>query len=165
MVTAAGKFQGDRMCHQASAIADQDHFLRPVPALKLSEKLKTPTHSELEIGISGDSPDDILRNAALRSSWNSATTSCPMLRTWSSRQAMESRQAAITSLGRCKKITKDITKELSAYPSRATLSRSYVCPLRTGSARRRLRIPALESLLKTTSEHCNGSHHQDQIDA
>jgi hypothetical protein len=154
MVTALGNFKDDAdVATRLRAIADQDTSYRArASALQAIGKLKAPNaFGNLESAISGDSPDDILRNAALRSLGNLGDDKAvPLLRTWSALgKPMESRQAAITSLGRMQKDNKDITKELSAYllephfPVR--MSALYALGAREDASA----IPALESLLKS----------------
>ena len=87
MVTALGNFKDDAdVATKLRAIADQDTSYRArAAALQALGKLKAPnSFAILESAINGDSPDDILRNAALRSLGTLGDDKAvPLLRTWS----------------------------------------------------------------------------------
>ena len=166
MVTALGSFKDNAdVATRLRAIADQDTSYRArAAALQALGKLKAPnSFAILESAINADSPDDILRKAALRSLGTLGDDKAvPLLRTWSALgKPMDSRQAAITSLGRMQKDNKDITKELSAYllephfPVR--MSALYAIGAREDASA----IPALESLLKSNDLSIGMVHHQD----
>ena len=167
MVTALGSFKDDAdVATRLRAIADQDTSYRArAAALQALGKLKAPnSFAILESAINADSPDDILRKAALRSLGTLGDDKAvPLLRTWSALgKPMESRQAAITSLGRMQKDNKDITKELSAYllephfPVR--MSALYAIGAREDTPFRNSRTGV--ALEKQRSQHRDGSDHQ-----
>jgi len=67
--------------------------------------------------VAADSPDDFLRKAALRSLGSLGDDKAvPLLLQWSAAgKPLDSRTAAINSLGRLQKDNKDITKQIAAY--------------------------------------------------
>jgi aminopeptidase N len=100
--------------------------------------------------VKGDSPDDFLRNAALRSlGYLGDDRGVPLLREWSAPgKAIETREAAIASLGRLEKGNKEITAQIASYLTETHYPIRYAAIRALGSRGDPSAIPALQSLLK-----------------
>jgi aminopeptidase N len=100
--------------------------------------------------VHADSPDDFLRNAALRSlGYLGDERGVALLREWSvPGKAIESRQAAIASLGRLDKDNKEITAQIAGYLTETHYPIRYAAIRALGSRGDSSAIPALQSLLK-----------------
>jgi aminopeptidase N len=96
-----------------------------------------------------DSPDDFLRNAALRSlGYLGDDRGVPMLREWSAPgKAIETREAAIASLGRLQKGNKEITAQIASYLTEPHYPIRYAAIRALGNRGDTSAIPALQSLL------------------
>ena len=101
------------------AIARDDHSYRArASALEALGHLKSPNAMAiLTAAVDAESPDGFLRNAALRSlGFLGDNKAVPLLREWSAPgKAMDSRGAAIASLGRLDKGNKEITLQIASY--------------------------------------------------
>jgi aminopeptidase N len=120
-------------------------------ALQSLGKLKAASaFSVLTEAVKADSPDDFLRNAALRSlGFLGDDRGVPTLREWSvPGKAIETRQAAIASLGRLDKGNKEITAQIASYLTEAHYPIRYAAIRALGSRGDASAIPALQSLLK-----------------
>jgi len=120
-------------------------------ALQSLGKLKAPNALEvLTSAVSTDSPDDFLRNAALRSlGYLGDEKGAPLLREWAAPgKAIETRQAAISSLGRLEKGNKEITAQIAGYLTESHYSVRYAAIYALGSRGDASAIPALQALLK-----------------
>src|SRR6266481_4273336 len=120
-------------------------------ALQSLGKLKAATaYPVLTEAVKAASPDDFLRNAALRSlGFLGDDRGVPMLREWAvPGKAIESRQAAIASLGRLEKGNKEITAQIASYLTEAHYPIRYAAIRALGSRGDASAIPALQSLLK-----------------
>jgi len=121
-------------------------------ALQSLGKLKAPNALEvLTAAVSTDSPDDFLRNAALRSlGYLGDDKGVPLLREWAApSKAIETRQAAISSLGRLEKGNKEITAQVAGYLTESHYPVRYSAIYALGSRGDASAIPALQALLKS----------------
>jgi len=137
---------------QLAAIARDDASYRArANALQSLGKLKAASaYPVLTEAVNADSPDDFLRNAALRSlGFLGDDRGVPLLREWSvPGKAIETRQAAIASLGRLEKGNKEITAQIASYLTESHYPIRYAAIRALGSRGDASAIPALESLLK-----------------
>jgi HEAT repeat protein len=153
IVAALGSVKNDAtVAEKLSAIAREDSSYRArANALQSLGKLKvTSALPVLEQAISADSPDDFLRNAALRSlGYLGDDRGVPLLREWSAPgKAIETREAAIASLGRLDKGNKEITAQIASYLTESHYPIRYAAIRALGSRGDASAIPALQSLLK-----------------
>jgi len=121
-------------------------------ALQSLGKLKAPNALEvLTAAVNTDSPDDFLRNAALRSlGYLGDEKGAPLLREWAAPgKAIETRQAAISSLGRLEKGNKEITAQIAGYLTESHYPIRYSAIYALGSRGDASAIPALQALLKS----------------
>jgi len=121
-------------------------------ALQSLGKLKAPNALEvLTAAVNTDSPDDFLRNAALRSlGYLGDEKGVPLLREWvAPGKAIETRQAAISSLGRLEKGNKEITAQIAGYLTESHYPIRYSAIYALGSRGDASAIPALQALLKS----------------
>jgi len=104
----------------------------------------------LVAAVNADSPDDFLRNAALRSlGYLGDDKGVPLLREWSAPgKAIETRIAAIASLGRLEKSNKEITAQIAGYLTEPHYPIRYAAMRALGSRGDPSAIPALQALLK-----------------
>jgi aminopeptidase N len=137
---------------QLAAIARDDASYRArANALQSLGKLKAASaYPVLTEAVNADSPDDFLRNAALRSlGFLGDDRGVPLLREWSvPGKDIETRQAAIASLGRLEKGNKEITAQIAGYLTESHYPIRYAAIRALGSRGDASAIPALESLLK-----------------
>jgi aminopeptidase N len=153
IVAALGNFHDDpNIPAKLESIAQEDHSYRArATALEALGHLKSANAFEvLSAAVSGESPDGFLRNAALRSlGYLGDNKAVAMLREWSAPgKPMDSRNAAIASLGRIDKDNKEITQQIASYLSEphfpARMAAVYALGIRGDASA----IPALETLLK-----------------
>lgn len=154
IVTALGNFKDDpAITAKLSSIAKEDGSYRArAAALQAIGRLKAPgAFATLEAAIAADSPDDFLRNAALRAFGPLGDDKAvPLLLHWSAvGNRLETRTAAINSLGRLQKDNKEITKQLAAYLSEPRFSVRIASVYALGARGDASAIPALEVLLKS----------------
>ena len=154
IVAALANFKDDAaVAAKLNSVAKEDSSYRArAAALQALGRLKAPNaFATLEAAVSSDSPDDFLRNAALRSfSTLGDDKAVPLLLEWSAvGKRIESRTAAIFSLARLQKDNKDITKQIAAYLTepRHPIRMSAIYGL--GGRGDASAIPALEALLKS----------------
>jgi len=131
---------------------DDKSFRTRASALQALGKVKaTNALATLNAAAAGDSPDNFLRNAALRAMGPLGDDNAvPVLKEWAVRgKPIETRQAAISSLARLKKDDKEITQQIASYlpESHAPVRFSAIYAL--GERGDASAIPALESLLKS----------------
>jgi HEAT repeats len=105
----------------------------------------------LQAAIAAESPDSILRNAALRALGSLGENKVVgLVREWSlPGKDMESRQAAIFSLGHLDKDNKEITRLLESYLVEPHFPVRFAAIFALGNRGDASAIPALESLLKS----------------
>jgi aminopeptidase N len=130
---------------------DDTSYRARANALQSLGKLKAASaYPVLTEAVNADSPDDFLRNAALRSlGFLGDDRGVPLLREWSvPGKAIETRQAAIASLGRLEKGNKEITAQIAGYLTESHYPIRYAAIRALGSRGDASAIPALESLLK-----------------
>ncbi len=154
VVSALANFKDDAaVAAKLDSIAHQDGSYRArAAALQALAGLKAPNSlTVLNAAVAADSPDDFLRNAALRSMGTLGDDKAvPLLLEWSAPgKPIDSRQAAIGSLARLQKDNKDITKQIVSYlnepHSPIRMSAIFALGLRGDASA----IPALEALLKS----------------
>jgi len=154
MVAALGNFKDDKdVPAKLQNIAEQDTSYRArAAALQALAKLKAPNaFAILNSAIAADSPDDFLRNAALRSLGGLGDEKAvPVLREWVVRgKPMETREAAIFSLARLQKENKEITTQIASYLPEQHFGIRMAAVSALGSRGDAAAIPALEQLLKS----------------
>ena len=134
------------------AIARDDHSYRArASAIEGLGRVKSPNAlGILTANVAADSPDDFLRNTALRSlGFLGDTKAVPLLRTWAAPgKDMESRSAAIASLGRLDKENKEITRQIASYLTEPHFTARWAAINALGNRGDTGAIPALEALLK-----------------
>ena len=142
-----------KIAGKLSAVAHDDASYRArANALQSLGKLKAPNAlAVLTAAVNADSPDDFLRNAALRSlGYLGDDKGVPLLREWAAPgKAIETRQAAIASLGRLEKGSKEITAQIASYLSESHFPIRYAAVYALGSRGDASAIPALQALLKS----------------
>src|SRR6202011_4275276 len=154
MVGALGNFKDDRdVLAKLQNVAEQDTSYRArAAALQAFAKLKAPNaFAILNVAIAADSPDDFLRNAALRSLGPLGDEKAvPVLREWAAPgKPMETREAAIFSLARLQKENKEITTQIASYLPEQHFSIRMAAVAALGARGDASAIPALEQLLKS----------------
>src|SRR6266576_2990836 len=154
VVSALGNFKDHAaVAAKLNSIAKQDDSYRArAAALQALGRLKGPNAlATLEAAVAADSPDGFLRNAALRSLGSLGDDKAvPLLLQWSAAgKPLDSRTAAINSLGRLQKDNKDITKQIAAYLSEPHFSVRMAAIYALGGRGDATAIPALEAVLKS----------------
>jgi aminopeptidase N len=153
IVSGIGDFkQEPSVPAKLEAIARDDHSYRArASALEALGRVKSPNAlGILTANVAEDSPDDFLRNAALRSlGFLGDNKAVPLLRTWAAPgKDMDSRSAAIASLGRLDRENKEITQQIASYLSEPHFTSRWAAITALGSRGDASAIPALEALLK-----------------
>ena len=121
-------------------------------ALQSLGRLRAPSAlATLQAAVTGDSPDNILRDAALRSfGFLADDKAVPLLLQWSAPgHPNESRQAAISSLARLEKDNKDITKQLASHLNDPEFPIRFSAIFALGTRGDASAVPALEALLSS----------------
>jgi aminopeptidase N len=154
VVSALGNTKDDAVVTaRLNAIAKQDDSYRArAAALQALGRLKGPDAFQiLDAAVAGDSPDGFLRNAALRAFGSLGDDKAvPLLLQWSAAgKPIDSRTAAINSLGRLKKDDKEITQKVSAYLTEPHFPVRMASIYALGARGDASAIPALEALLKS----------------
>jgi len=154
IVTALGNFKEDAVIEaKLETIAGEDiSFRARSSALQAIGRLRSPNSlATLQAAVATDSPNGFLRNAALRAFGPLGNDrAVPLLLEWAAPgKPMESRTAAINSLGRLEKENKDITRQIAAYLSEphfpVRMASIYALGIRGDASA----VPALEDLLKS----------------
>jgi aminopeptidase N len=153
IAAALGSIKDDpKIGEKLSLIARDDSSYRArANALQSLGKLKVASaFPVLTQAVNADSPDDFLRNAALRSlGFLGDDRGVPVLREWSvPGKSIETREAAIASLGRLEKGNKEITAQIASYLTESHYPIRYAAIRALGSRGDASAIPALEALLK-----------------
>jgi aminopeptidase N len=154
-ITAAmGNFAGNsEVIAKLETVAKEDKSFRARAAALLAlGKMKTPNALPvLDAAVAGDSPDDFLRKAALRAMGPLGDDrAVPTLEQWVAvGKPINTRQAAIQSLGRLKKEDKQITQQIAGYLSEPRFPIRISAIMALGERGDASAIPALESLLKS----------------
>jgi aminopeptidase N len=154
VVSALGNFKDDAaVAAKLNSIAKQDESYRArAAALQALGRLQGPNASAtLEAAVAADSPDGFLRNAALRSLGSLGDDKAvPLLLQWSAAgKPLDSRTAAINSLGRLQKDNQDITRQIAAYLSEPHFPVRMAAIYALGGRGDATAIPALEAVLKS----------------
>ena len=154
MVNALGNFKDNpAVAAKLESIADIDAFFRSrATALQALARLKTPTaFATLNTAVASDSPDSILRDAALRAFGSLGDDKAvPVLLDWSAPgKTLTSRSAAIFSLARLQKDNKEITTRIASYLPERHYSVRQAAIRALGERGDDSAIPALEALLKS----------------
>jgi len=154
IVQALGSFKenGDITGKLESIAKSDPSFRAQGAALAAIGRMKSPKAYEiLTAAVNGDSPDGILRNAALRGFGPLGDDKAvPLLREWASPgKDINSRQAAISSLARLDKNNKEITNQIAGYLSEPHFPVRMSSVFALGSRGDASAIPALEALLKS----------------
>jgi aminopeptidase N len=132
-------------------VRDDGSYRARANALQSLGKLKAADALPvLTAAVNQDSPDDFLRNAALRSlGFLGDDKAAPLLREWAAPgKAIETREAAIASLGRLEKGNKEITAQIAGYLAEPHYPIRYSAIAALGSRGDASAIPALQALLK-----------------
>jgi aminopeptidase N len=154
IVSALGNFKDHaEVSAKLDAVARDDKSYRArAAALQALGKLKVPNAlATLNAAIAGDSPDNFLRNAALRAMGSLGDDKAvPTLEQWVVvGKPIDTRQAAISSLGKLQKDNKQITQQLAGYLTEPHFPVRMSTIFALGERGDRTAIPALESLLKS----------------
>jgi aminopeptidase N len=153
IVTALASFKDDQaVLAKLNSIANHDDSYRARgAALEALGHLKAPdAFATLEASIAADSPDDFLRNAALRSLGSLGDDKAvPLLLQWSALgKPIDSRAAAINSLARLDKSNKETTKQITDYLAEPYFSVRLAAIYALGGRGDSSAVPSLEALLK-----------------
>ncbi|HMI50525.1 MAG TPA: M1 family aminopeptidase [Candidatus Saccharimonadales bacterium] len=154
IVAALGNCKNDAtVAAKLDAVAHEDSSYRArASALLALGRLKTASaFATLSAAATGSSPDDILRHAALRAFGTLGDDKAvPTLSEWAAiGKPMESRTAAISSLGRLQKDNKEITRQLEGFLLEPHFPVRYAAIAALGSRGDSSAIPALEAMLKS----------------
>jgi len=154
VVSALYNFKDDAaVAAKLNSIAKQDESYRArAAALQALGRLQGPNaFATLEAAVAADSPDGFLRNAALRSLGSLGDDKAvPLLLQWSAAgKPLDSRTAAINSLGRLQKDNQDITRQIAAYLSEPHFPVRVAAIYALGGRGDATAIPALEAVLKS----------------
>jgi aminopeptidase N len=154
IVGAIGEFKDEAGAPATlEIVAREDRSYRArASALQALGHLKSPSaFGILTAAVEGESPDGSLRNAALRSlGFLGDEKSVPLLREWSAPgKAMDSRSAAIASLGRVDKGNKEVTRQIASYLTEPHFTIRWAAISALGNRGDASAIPALEALLKS----------------
>jgi aminopeptidase N len=153
IVSALNSSKDPAVAAKLDIIAKEDKSYRArAAALEALGHLKTPTaFATLTAAVAGDSPDDFLRNAALRSLGPLGDDKAvPLLRDWVGLgKSVPSRAAAISSLGQLDKENSAITQLLTTYLSEPHFSIRIAAITALGYRGDPSAIPALEALLSS----------------
>jgi len=154
VVSTLGNMKDDAaVAAKLNSVASQDDSYRArAAALQALGHLKGPdVFATLTAAVAADSPDGFLRKAALRSLGSLGDDKAvPLLLQWSAvGKPIDSRTAAINSLGRLQKDNQDITKQIAAYLAEPHFSVRMAAIYALGTRGDAAAIPALEALLKS----------------
>ncbi len=154
IVQSLGSFkENPEIIAKLEALAKDDVSYRArAAALSAIGRMKTPkAYDILTVAVNSDSPDNILRNAALRGFGSLGDDKAvPLLREWAAPgKEIASRQAAIGSLARLQKDNKEITTQIAGYLSEAHFPVRMAAVFALGSRGDASAIPAMEALLNS----------------
>lgn len=150
---ALGNFKDNKDVQaKLESVAKADvSFRARAAALQSLATLKAPAAYEtLTAEVATDTPDDFVRNAALRAFGALGDDrAVPVLLEWSQPgKEIQSREAAIAAIARLDKSNKELTQKLAAYLSEQSFGIRYSTLFALGSRGDVSAIPALESLLQ-----------------
>ena len=154
IVSALGNFHDDAaIAAKLEFIAREDNSYRArSSALQAIARSKSPNAlTILSAAVAADSPNGFLRNAALRAFGPLGDEKAvALLLEWAALgKPLDSRTAAINSLGRLQKNNKDITKQIAGYLSEHHFPVRMASIYALGTRGDSTAIPALEDLLKS----------------
>jgi len=154
IVAALGNFKDDTaIAAKLDSVAREDTSYRArAAALQALGRLKAPgALATLEAAAGADSPDGFLRNAALRAMGPLGDDKAvPLLLQWSGLgKQIDSRNAAIASLGRLQKDNHEITRQIAGYLAEPHFTVRMASIFALGARGDDSAIPALETLLKS----------------
>jgi len=154
IVQALGSFKDDaEVAAKLEAVAKHDESYRAqAAALQAIGRMKPAgAYDVLVAAVNGDSPDGVLRNAALRAFGALGDDkSVPLLREWTMPgKDFTSREAAIGGLARLKKDDKEITQLLAGYLKEPHFPIRIAALFALGTRGDASAIPALEALLNS----------------
>lgn len=153
IASALGNFEDDKtVAAKLESIAREDGSYRArASALEAIGQIKAAKAFDiLNAAVAADSPDDILRNAALRGFGSLGDSKAvPLLLEWAAPgKPGDSRRAAIASLARLDKDNKEITRRIVSYLQERRQRLRWAAILALGNRGDASAIPALEALLK-----------------
>lgn len=154
IVAALGNFKDNaEVSAKLDEVAASDKSYRTrAAALQALGKVKAPNAlATLNAAAAGESPDNFLRNAALRAMGALGDDKAvPTLEQWVAvGKPIDTRQAAISSLARLQKKDKQITQQLAGYLTEPHFPVRMSAIFALGERGDTTAIPALESLLKS----------------
>lgn len=154
IVAALGSFKDNTaVVGRLESIAEEDGSYRTrAAALQALGQLKAAgAFGTLNAAVTADSPDGFLRDAALRAMGSLGDEKAvPLLLDWSAPgKPIESRTAAIASLGRLEKTNKDITQRIASYLPEQHAPIRFASIFALGARGDASAIPALEAFLKS----------------
>ncbi|MGC2467041.1 MAG: M1 family aminopeptidase [Candidatus Acidiferrum sp.] len=154
IVSALGNFKDDSaiVAKLNTIAADDGSFRARAAALQAVGRLKAPgALATLDAAVAADSPDGFLRNAALRSLGPLGDDKAVfLLLQWSAPgKPIDSRTAAISSLGHLQKDNKEITQQLASYLNEPHFPVRFASIFALGGRGDASAVPALEALLKS----------------
>jgi aminopeptidase N len=153
IVAALGEIKDQpKIITRLQTIAREDTSYRArANALQSLARLKAPDAlSTLTAAVQAESPDDILRNAALRSlGFLGDDKGVAVVRQWAAPgRDIETREVAIASLARLDKSNKEVTAEIAKCLMESHYPIRYAAIYSLGSRGDASAVPALEALLK-----------------
>jgi len=153
IIAALGEIKDEpKIIARLQTIARDDTSYRArANALQSLARLKAPDAlSTLTAAVQAESPDDILRNAALRSlGFLGDDKGVALVRQWAAPgRDIETREVAIASLARLDKSNKEVTAEIAKYLMESHYPIRYAAIYSLGSRGDASAVPALEALLK-----------------
>ena len=154
IISALGNFKENAAINaRLEAVAREDKSYRGrAAALQAMAKLKVANaFATLSAAASSDSPDDFLRNAALRAFGQLGDDKAvPLLVEWSAPgKPQETRQASISSLAQLDKSNHEITRRIAGYLNESTFPVRIASVFALGGRGDAEAIPALEGMLKS----------------
>jgi aminopeptidase N len=154
VVRALGEFKdnADVRAKLESVAKEDGSFRTRAQALAAIGKMKSPNAYEILVAaVGGDSPDGILRNAALRGLGALGDDKAAgLLREWATPgKDFDSREAAIRGLAQLQKGNKEITEQIAGYLNEPHFPMRISAVFALGSRGDASAIPAFEALLKS----------------
>jgi aminopeptidase N len=154
IVEALGGFkENSEVSAKLDTVAKDDTSYRArAAALTAIGRLKSPGAYDLLVAsVNGESPDGILRNAALRGLGPlDDDKAVPLLREWTMPgKPVDSRRAAIASLARLKKDDKEITQQIAGYLTDDHFTIRFSAISALGARGDASAIPSLEAMLNS----------------
>jgi aminopeptidase N len=166
-VAQLGKFKDPSLGAELAKIAATDpaYRVRAAALQSLADSKAANALDVLTAAVKSDSPDDILRRGALRAFGDLGDDkAAPLVLEWSADgKPLNSRAAAISSLGLLDKGNKEITKALISYAEEGHRDVRFPAVLALGRRGDPTAIPTLEGLAKAGG--FGGSMIQGQIQA